>query len=117
MDAKISLPNWTGARTGARTGAGASNLRYRYSPRNKSDSKRNGQINANQPKDVQVVSLHLHVSTDQLIKNFKPEEISAGVGIYDIPVATLRDGVYHIGIKTNKGVEETISLLVRNFGL
>ncbi len=68
----------------------------------------------NQPEDVQVVSLFLHDSAGRLIKTFDIQEISAGAATFDIPVATLRDGVYHIGIKTNKADEETISMLVRN---
>jgi len=68
----------------------------------------------NPPEDIQVVSLYLHDSTGRLIKTFDIQKFSAGANTFDIPVATLRDGVYHIGIKTNKGDEKTISLLVRN---
>ena len=68
----------------------------------------------NQPENVRVVTLYLHDGTGRLIQTYDLQKIAAGTDTYSIPVATLRDGVYHIGLKTNKGDEEPISLLVKN---
>ena len=67
-----------------------------------------------QPDDTQVLSLYLHDATGRLIKNFSLEEIAAE------PIATTSQqllymmGYIILALKTNKGDNEIISVLVRN---
>ena len=68
----------------------------------------------NQPTDVNVISILLHDSVGQLIQSYQVNDVSTGDGTYEIPVSTLSDGLYYMGVETNTGEKKTFHLLVLN---
>jgi len=69
----------------------------------------------NQPTDFMMLGINLHDSQGRLLGSFKPEEVFIGDGnTYQIPVYTLRDGLYFINIAMNQGKPISLKLLVKN---
>lgn len=68
----------------------------------------------NQPTGTEITSLYLHDSTGRLLETYNIQSVTTGSNSYNIPIATLRDGLYYIGIQLNDGQRKTINLMVKN---
>ncbi|WP_133644025.1 PKD domain-containing protein [Zeaxanthinibacter enoshimensis] len=68
----------------------------------------------NKPEDVFVETIYLHDSSGRLIGGFNAQEIFSDEDAYEVPVNTLRDGLYFIGLEMNEGKAMLVKLLVQN---
>ncbi len=67
----------------------------------------------NLPIDRLLINIALHDSSGRLIATFSPQTVFSN-GVYEIPVATLRDGLYNISLETNSDMSIILSLIVKN---
>lgn len=65
------------------------------------------------PEDVVVTKIHLHDSTGRLLGSFEPQDVLTD-GFYELPIGTLRDGLYYLQIEMNNGDPVGIRLLIEN---
>ena len=70
----------------------------------------------NAPTDTMVLNIYLHDVGGRYIAGFnaQDEDVLQPDGTYNIPVATLRDGVYFVGVGMNQGKPRLIKLIVDN---
>jgi PKD repeat protein len=67
----------------------------------------------NLPIDRLLINIALHDSSGRQIATFSPQTVFSN-GVYEIPVATLRDGLYNISLETNSDMSIILSLIVKN---
>jgi PKD repeat protein len=67
----------------------------------------------NQPSDVEVMVIYLHDSSGRLVGSYDPQDIFTG-NSYDVPVDTVRTGLYYVGFEMSKGNPLLLKLLVSN---
>ncbi|MEP5376032.1 MAG: PKD domain-containing protein [Hyphomicrobiales bacterium] len=65
------------------------------------------------PEDVVVTNVGLHDSSGRLIASYLPQQLFVS-GSYEIPIGTLRDGLYYITLELNEGDPIGLNLLVKN---
>ncbi|MRI00238.1 carbohydrate-binding protein [Kriegella sp. EG-1] len=68
----------------------------------------------NAPADTMVLNIYLHDVGGRYIAGFNAPDVLSADGTYDIPVSTLRDGVYFVGVGMNQGKPRLIKLIVDN---
>ncbi|MBT8183804.1 MAG: PKD domain-containing protein, partial [Eudoraea sp.] len=68
----------------------------------------------NKPSELIVMFIYLHDSTGRLVASHLAQDIMITGGTYQIPVGTLRDGLYFIGLVMNEGDPLLLKLLVKN---
>ena len=68
----------------------------------------------NQPAEVMVMFIYLHDSSGRLVASHLAQDVLVTGGTYQIPVGTLRDGLYFIGLEMNEGDPLLLKLLVKN---
>ncbi|MBM1105915.1 PKD domain-containing protein [Aurantibacter crassamenti] len=68
----------------------------------------------NQPLGIVVTSLLLHDSTGRFIESFNIERVATTQDTYELPITTLRDGLYFISLELNSGEYKVLSLLIQN---
>ncbi|MBM1106783.1 PQQ-dependent sugar dehydrogenase [Aurantibacter crassamenti] len=69
------------------------------------------------PADMEVITIYLHDVGGRYIASFnaQDEDVAQADGeTYHIPVATLRDGIYFIGVGMNQGKPSLIKLVIDN---
>jgi large repetitive protein len=67
----------------------------------------------NKPAGKEIEQIHLHDANGRLLGSFSPEELFVD-NTYNVPIATLRDGIYYIILDVNQGDALALKLVVRN---
>lgn len=67
----------------------------------------------NKPADVNVMNITIHDVGGRYLNGYLAEEIAADGG-FDLPVSTLRNGLYFVRVVLNQGESVLIKLMVRN---
>ncbi|MEO9891022.1 malectin domain-containing carbohydrate-binding protein [Aurantibacter sp.] len=68
----------------------------------------------NAPEDMEVLNIYLHDVGGRYIEGYIADDVLSTDGTYNIPIETLRDGLYFIGVGMNQGKPRLIKLLVDN---
>ena len=65
------------------------------------------------PANTIVTAINLHDSSGRLLGSFDPQLLLV-LDKYEVPILTLRDGVYYIGLEFNEGDNVGLKLIVKN---
>jgi uncharacterized protein (DUF2249 family) len=68
----------------------------------------------NRPSEVVLFGFYFHDATGRLIGQYNAEAMEVDVDSYEIPVGTLRDGLYYVTLIVNQGERMVLKLLVKN---
>jgi PKD repeat protein len=68
----------------------------------------------NKPTEVMVMTIYLHDSSGRFISSFNAQELFVTGGTYEVPVGTLRDGLYFVGLDLSQAEPLLLKLLVKN---
>ncbi len=68
----------------------------------------------NKPTELIVMKIYLHDYSGRLISSFNAQQLFVTGGTYEVPVATLRDGLYFVGLEMSEGDPLLVKLLVKN---
>ena len=68
----------------------------------------------NKPSEVLVMTIYLHDYSGRLLGTFNAQNVFVTGGTYQVPVATLRDGLYFVSLELNQGDPLLVKLLVKN---
>jgi len=68
----------------------------------------------NKPTEIVVMFIYLHDSSGRLVASHLAQDILVTGGTYEIPIGTLRDGLYYIGLVMDEGDPLLLKLLVKN---
>ena len=68
----------------------------------------------NRPSNVVVLNIYLHDYSGKLIASYDAQQYFTGNDTYEIPVMTVRDGLYFIGLEMNQGDPMLLKTFVKN---
>ncbi|MEA1787736.1 PKD domain-containing protein, partial [Arenibacter sp. GZD96] len=68
----------------------------------------------NKPATTIITVLSLHDASGRWLGSYDPQTVFIGDDTYEIPIGTLRDGVYYVNVEMNDGTDFGLKLLVKN---
>ena len=93
--------------------AGKMNIILESNPPNPNDGGVARIMIINNPIDVMVMNVTIHDVGGRYIAGYPADEIAVGTN-YELPISTLRDGLYFVRVVLNQGESTLIKLWVRN---
>ena len=68
----------------------------------------------NRPSNIVVLNIYLHDNTGRLIAAYDAQQYFTSNETFEIPVMTVRDGLYFIGLEMNQGDPLLVKIFVKN---
>jgi len=68
----------------------------------------------NRPSGTVITMFSIHDAAGRYIGSFDPQQYFVSMDTYELPVGTLRDGVYYVGLDTNLGDKMAIKMVIKN---